>query len=469
MKVLLINISLRPNHNVKYLPIGLAYIATALEKSHIDFQIYDMDVNNYSYSDFEEYLSKNKYDIICMGCIVTGYKIAKEICKISRDKCPESIIVVGNSVADSIPEILLTKTEADIAIIGEGDITIVNLLKSLNMDKENPFKDLSDVKGIAYNTANGIVFTEKEIPLQNLDELPFIDYSLWDVERYINYAQNGLNEPLPMPRNEIRAMAINTARGCPFKCHFCYHVFRNIKYRRRSWKKIFDEIEYLMGKYNVNYIHFFDEITFPTIKSVNEFIDEFNNRELHFFWHGTIRGDLFRRESDIELLKKLKETGCEYLGSSLESANEEILKVMNKNLNLDHYRLQIKMLKEANISTATSIVLGYPQETPKTIEETFNFCRENKVYPSIGFALPFPGSELYDYAKELGYIGDEEEFLLELGDRQDLRYNMTQMTSEVFQNIVLDEAKKTVKSLNIDLPTDKLIKSQYRRSSKENE
>lgn len=465
MKILLINLCLRPHSIVKYPPVGLGYIATSLKNNGYKFQIYDMDINDYSYSDLDEYLHNNSFDIIIMGCIVTGYKIVKEVCSIIKKNIPQSKIIVGNSVADSIPNILLGKTLADVAIIGEGDITIIELMKvfdnSLNAD-------LSDVKGIVFKSGDNIITTEKRIPIPNLDILPFFDYSLWDIESYIKFMQNGLDDPTPMPRNEIRPMPVNTARGCPFKCHFCYHVFRDYNYRRRSWKVIFDEIEHLISKYNINFIYFHDDLTFPNLASVNEFLKEYRSRNLKFYWTATSRGNLFKKEEDIDILLELKKCGCCSIESSLESADQEILKMMNKKLDLDDYRMQLKLLLKAGIARATSIVLGYPLETPETIHKTFEFCRVNNVYPSIGYALPFPGSPLYDYVYSHGFIPDVEDFLMKLGDRQDLRYNLTKMSDEQFQSIVLDEAEKTSEYLKLNIDISKLIKSQYRRTNMDN-
>jgi len=115
--------------------------------------------------------------------------------------------------------------------------------------------------------------------------------------------------------------------------------------------------------------------------------------------------------------------------------------------------------------TVTSLVLGYPQETPETIRKTFDCCIENRIYPSAGYLLPQPGSGMYDYAVENGFIEDEEEYLLKMGDRQDLRLNMTRMSDEDIEMEVLEGLKRCNEALNIGLDDDQLIKTLFYRSA----
>jgi len=457
--ILLINVCLRPNGKVKYIPIGLGYIATALKNDGIEFDLYDMDINNYDHNDFAEYLSDKQYDFFLLGCIVTGYKYVKEIAHVIKEKFPKSTIIVGNSVGSSISNILLSKTDVDIVICGEVDETVVELIHSL----ENGF-DINNVAGIVFRDEGKLKRTHARRAIENLDNLTFLDYSLWDIERYIEYMRNGVGEPLPIPRDEIRPFPINTARGCPHKCTFCYHVFQDMKYRRRSWKNVMDEIEDIIQKYDINYVLFNDELTFSNKKTVREFIDEYNRRNMSFYWLGDCRGNLFNSDDDVQLLAELKKTGCYRLGYSLESANSDILKDMNKNVTAEQFSKQSKLLRDAGIPISTSLVFGFPQETPDTIRQTIDCCIENKIYPSAGFLLLFPGSKMYNFAIENGFINDEEEYLLNLGDRQDLRINLTKMSDNEFIGTVENELLRCNEELDMGLSKESLIKTQYYHS-----
>ena len=117
------------------------------------------------------------------------------------------------------------------------------------------------------------------------------------------------------------------------------------------------------------------------------------------------------------------------------------------------------MLDSAGIKTFTSIVLGYPEETLETIRETFRVCAEANIYPSVGYLLPQPGTPMYDYAIQKRIIKNEEEYLLNMGDRQDFTINLTTMDTKEFQNEVTKQCEMLSKRLKLDLSKDDLIKT----------
>ena len=147
----------------------------------------------------------------------------------------------------------------------------------------------------------------------------------------------------------------------------------------------------------------------------------------------------------------------------MESADADILKAMNKKISVEQFSKQTQLYQNAGLATWTSLVIGYPQETPETIKKTFDCCIENKIYPSVGYLLPQPGLPMYDYAVEHGFIEDEEAYLIKMGDRQDLRINMKQMKDEELETLVVKGLERCNKKLNVGLKLDQLIKTQYYR------
>lgn len=141
---------------------------------------------------------------------------------------------------------------------------------------------------------------------------------------------------------------------------------------------------------------------------------------------------------------------------------------MNKNITTEQFVRKTRQLQKAGICTYTSLVLGYPQETPETIKKTFDRCIENNIYPSAGYLLPQPGSKMYEYARTHGFIEDEETYLLAMGDRQDLRVNMTSISDEEFERHVAEGLRRCNEALGVELKDEELIKSQFYRFNKEN-
>lgn len=459
MKILLINISLRPDSEKVIFPIGLGYIATAIKRAGFDFEIFDLDVLRPSDKEIEEYVKKTDFDVAAFGCIITGYRYVKKLAEIIK-KYKDVPIIVGNSVADSIPEILLEKTKADIGVVGEGDITIVELLKAIK--NKTP---LEKVNGIFFRKNGKVFFTPERKIIPNLDELPFINYEIFNMEAYLRGCKLSIPEPYPMEFDLIKALPINTARGCPFQCTFCYHVFKNKLYRLRSLRHIVEEIKYLQKKYGVNYVQFFDELTFFSKKRANEFADYLLNENVKIFWAADCRAGLFE-ENDLDLASKLKKAGCVYLGYSLESADKEILKAMKKGITIEQFVIQTKILQKAGISAATSLVIGYPQETEETIKKSFDCCYNNNIYPSTGFLMPLPETPMYEYAIKTGKIEDEEKYLLRMTERQDFIINLTKFPQERVEELVKYNLKRIVDKLNLGLDEDHLIKTGHHRQKK---
>ena len=166
------------------------------------------------------------------------------------------------------------------------------------------------------------------------------------------------------------------------------------------------------------------------------------------------------------MARKLRQAGCVSLGFSLESADKEILKAMNKNITVDDFITQTRVLQKAGINPSTSLVIGYPQETEETLQKTFDVCYDTGVYPSAGYLLPQPKTPIYQYAQKMGKIKDEEEYLFQMGDRQDFRINLTNMKQERIEELVKGHLKRIADKLGLGLTKEQLIKSGHYRQKK---
>lgn len=426
MRVLILNVVLRPHSKGRYFPIGIGYIATALKNAGIAFDIYDNELYRNDDATVHEYLKAHVYDVYMMGTLITGFKRVRQYAEWIKNVNTNAIIIAGNSVASSIPEILLRNTEVDIASLGEGDVTSVELLKKI----ENG-EDWSNIPGIAYlNDRNELVFTPRREPVPDIDDLGFIDYSLFDLNQYIEISIADFQEPYPTDKSIFRPFDFSTGRGCVADCTFCYHCFKNMKYRKYSIPLMMDFLKETIERYRISYINFCDDLTFYSKKQVVEFCDAILNRKLNIVWCATCRANLFNEESDIEIVKLMKRAGCWQVGYSLENANQEILKLMNKHITVEQFQFQTRIFHKGGIRVATSIIIGYPIESRESILNTFKACADVGVYPSPGFLQPYPGSLVYAEAVAKGIISDELAYIESLGERKELNINLTQMTEK---------------------------------------
>ena len=456
-KILFINPSLRLKSPTKFLPVGIASVMTYLDSHNIDFDFLDVDINELEDSQIEDYLDRNRYDIILSGSIVTHYKWMKWLTNTVKKYNRNSIVIIGNSVAGSIPKLFLENSSADVAILGEGEITCLELVKKIIEDA--PWDKL---EGLAYKKKNGeVVVNKNRRGLKKLDDFPMINWQAFETEKYF---QKSYAAAKAIDDQKVRVMPVVTARGCAFRCTFCHFVFWNDPYRYRSPENILAEIKRNIELYNCNYISFWDDLSFASLPQAERFADAILASGLKFNWSAAVRVDLFGNpkhdyQRRLEVARKFKLSGCQSLGFSLESANSEILIMMNKRIEGQYFLDQVDVLDKVGITSMISVVFGYPIETPDTIAETFNMCLEARIYPSIGYLLPLPATGMYDYAIKNGFITDQTKYLDSITERQDLCLNMTQMGDEEVKNFIAEGAGNLNEKLNIGLNSGKLLKT----------
>ncbi len=178
LKLLFLNPCLRPGGFTKLLPVGLASVMTYFETKDYDFTLLDVDIDNLDDANVENYIKNNHFDIILTGSIVTHYKWMKWFVNMAKNHQPNSKIIIGNSVAGSIPELFLQKTKCDVVVIGEGEISAHEAVEAIRLGK-----DLKDVEGIAFRDNQDNIIENEPRKAGNINDFPFINWDFFDVER----------------------------------------------------------------------------------------------------------------------------------------------------------------------------------------------------------------------------------------------------------------------------------------------
>lgn len=423
------------------------------------FDVLDIDINDHSDEYVEAYLSNHAYDIVLTGSIVTHYKWMKWLTHTIKKHHPGTKVIVGNSVAGSIPELFLRNAGADVAIIGEGELSCLETLNAIRDEKP-----LHTVSGIAFIDENGIFIKTAKRVAANINELPMVDWSFFDTEKYFKKSYAGADGLVFDENNIPRVMPVATARGCVFRCTFCHFVFWDDAYRYRAPENVLAEIRRDIDQYGATFINFWDDLSFGSLKQVERMTDAILDSGLKFHWNAAIRSDLFGNPKypyarRLAIAKKMRESGCVNVGYSLESGNQGILDMMNKHIKADYFKEQVKILRDAGITSSTSVVFGYPLETEDTIRETFEQCLQVGIYPSIGFLLPLPYTRMYDYAKEKGLINDENAYLDSITERQDICLNMTALSDEDIHKNIKYYAELLNERLRLGLSEGRLVRT----------
>ncbi|MFX1383806.1 MAG: B12-binding domain-containing radical SAM protein [Promethearchaeota archaeon] len=428
MKILLINPPLRTK--AYDIPIGLGIIAQVLLNEGHEVKILDIFAEQLSKSKVIERINLNsEYKIIGIGSLINMYKYLKWLIPIIKEYNPDSKIVVGGGVITQKPKLLLKNTPADIAVIGEGELTMKEVVSALEDNKS-----LKTVKGIYYKDDNQIIVNPPRPLIKNLDELPFPAYDLFPIDIYLH------NVKRANLINKKTELSIISARGCPYNCNFCFHIYgRGI--RERSIDSVIEEIEFLKDKYKVESIMISDESFSVRKKRIMEFCNKMIIKKIDLPWSCNSRVNLV----DRELLRRMKQAGCFRIMYGIESGSQKILNNMNKQFNLEQAKNAIKITIKEGIICKPTFMFGYPGENLKTIKETINFCRKFVISPQFFYATPFPGTTLYNQVrgKILEKFGTEENFIENLVHMHQLNINLTDFSDEK----LVELRKKTVKFL----------------------
>lgn len=428
MKILLINPIIRENEPPRHVPIGLGIIANILLNEGHDVKILDINAERLSKSQVKDKINlKSKYDIIGTGGLITTYKYLKWLIPELKKCNPDSKIVIGGGVVTATPTLLLSRTPADIAVVGEGEITMKELVFALKNDKS-----LDAVDGIAYKKGGDIKLNKRRALIKDLDSLPFPAYDLFPIDIYLH---NVAHAHIIGRKTEMTLM---TSRDCPYNCNYCFHLTgRGV--RVRSIDNVIEEIKLVKHKYKTESIAFCDDTFTISKKRVMEFCRKMISEKTDIPWDCYARVNLV----DREMLVAMKKAGCYRVGYGIESGSQEILNNMNKEVTVEQAKKAIKLTRSVGLYCGTTFMFGYLGETFETIRETTDFCRELSISPSFFFTTSYPGTKLYEQVKGkiIKKYRSEERFIEVLGDADKFTINLTN-----FSDKQLLKLKKEVES-----------------------
>ena len=363
--------------------LGLAYIASYLEKCDHKVEILDCTAEHISLDIVEQKLkSCDEPDFIGLTATTPLINNALKIAEICKRLFPKATIVLGGVHPSVLPDDVLSNENVDFVVRDEGEETFKEIVEG---------KAPENILGLSYKKDSKIIHNPLRPLIKNLDDIPPPAYHLLPMKKY--YPAIGNYKRLP-------AMSIFATRGCPGRCTFCHRTFQGI-IRPRSARNIINEIKLLQKDYGIKEISFYDD-TFTLFKKViYEFCDIIINEKIDVTWSCFTRVD----HIDEPLLRKMKEAGCHLILFGVESADEKILETINKRISLDQVVKVVRAARKVGVETRTSFMIGNPGETEETIKKTIDFAI--KLDPDevqFNITTAFPGTEMFKWADEHGYI-----------------------------------------------------------------
>lgn len=420
MNILLINPIARQWALPNCFPSGLGYISSVLKQANHKVDILDLNAlrNDDALTSFS---SDKGYDLIGLTGIITQYGEVKRLAEKCKQLYPQTPIVCGGSLATSIPYLLLSKTEIDSCILGEGEEVIFDILDDL------------------FNTGNASAFYHSNsVLIKNISSIPWPDYDAFPIEIYINnpLAADNLNKwkDGKWVTNTRRSLNMIGSRGCTANCLYCYHCYMGQGWRIRSTADILGEMGMLKEKYGIEYIHFVDDAFACSKKKIIEFCKgKLLSNATDIKWSCAGRANIM----DEEMIALMAKAGCIGICFGLESGSQKMLDIMNKRISIEQYERAIALNKKYFTYEDYTIMTNMLGETPEDVQLTINFCKRNKIKPSAVFLTQaYPGTELFNILIRQGRVfpGDMnwmENYVLSLGEQgEKLNINFTDYSDE---------------------------------------
>tara|TARA_B100000315_G_scaffold257259_1_gene305534 strand:- start:4227 stop:5591 length:1365 start_codon:yes stop_codon:yes gene_type:complete len=337
---------------------------------------------------------KNRQVLYVALSSMTGNQIkgTLEAARIVKKVSKEILIVMGGVHVSFLPTQTLNHPLIDVVVIGEGEITLQELTKSLDGDKR-----LDQIDGIGYKTKDNEIKINKSRSLIDISNAMNIPYNLVDIKNYFVDLYGGR-----------KTLSLQTGRGCPHRCTYCY----NLIYNKKKWRSISSEdiirkIKTLKG-YGAQTIDLVDDNFFTNIKRVEELVIMLEKEDLKMKFMTNCRIDYLVR-MDISFLKRLNKVGFNEVFLGIESGSQRILDFIKKDITVEQIIEANKKLKESKIKAVYAFMAGFPDEkisdVQKTINMMINLKKDNPIcsVTSIKAYMPFPGTELFDIATKKGF------------------------------------------------------------------
>jgi anaerobic magnesium-protoporphyrin IX monomethyl ester cyclase len=321
--------------------------------------------------------------VLCTSITPAIYK-AQSTLKLVREIFPETVTVLGGIHGTFMyAQVLGEAPWIDVIVRGEGEQIVANLVTAVA--DGSYARTRGQIRGLAYLEDGQVVATPAHPPIQDLDSL-VPDWALLDWSKYIYIPLN------------CRVAVPSFARGCPFTCSFCSQWKFWRTYRTRDPKKFVDEIEYLVREHQIGFFILADEE--PTInkKKFVALCEELAARKLPVKWGINTRvTDILRDEAELPLYRS---AGLVHVSLGTEAAAQLKLDRFNKEIKLDQSKRAIELLRSHGIVTEAQFIVGLENETPETLEETYEMARDwNADLVNWNCYTPWPFSDLFE---ELG-------------------------------------------------------------------
>ena len=290
-------------------------------------------------------------------------------------------VIVASSDSTDHYELYLEKG-ADCIILGEGELTLLDVLNHFEQNKP-----ITNIDGIALKIEDKIIKNSKRPILTDLDILPIPAWDLININPYRKAWE----------KHGYFSINLATTRGCPYKCNWCAKPIYGTRYNSRSPKHVVKEIKYIKTLFKFDHIWFGDDIFGLKPSWVQEFNQELKKENVVIQYKIQSRADLLLKDDTIE---NLVESGCDEVWIGAESGSQKILDAMDKGTSIKQIETCTQKMQSQGLKPCFFLQFGYLTENWKDIKQTFNLLFELMPYDiGVSVSYPLPGTKFYDIVK----------------------------------------------------------------------
>ncbi|TRZ96057.1 radical SAM protein [bacterium] len=387
--VLLINPPRKIPQRGDFPPIGLAYISAMLKMNRIKTQV--IDACAFSWREIEKILKNKNPSVVGLPCWTVERDQSFKLAQLVKKILPAAKVIVGGHHAAAFPEHVFQLMHADAVVIGEGELTTVELVKAL-LDS----KGLRGIKGIAHREDDKVVIGEPRDFIEDLDTIPFPTYEELNFDEYLG-----------LPEVKDRTAAMITSRGCVYNCIFCSaSKFWKRKWRARTAKNIVKEITFLHDYHAIKGFMFFDDNFAISKERAIEICQGILENNLCITWVACSHIN----HVDKELLSWMKKAGCYRIDYGVESGSPKVLENIKKGQTVEQIKKAFQMTHEVGIKPRAYLMVGNPGDDETTIDETVALMKKIRPYDTTSGQILWvlPDTEIYELAKKAGIVRDED-------------------------------------------------------------
>ncbi len=359
-------------------PLGLLYISAELEKHNHSVEILDLS--------FIEEGQLPEREVIGIS-LNTGYIYPYFLSRMEELRQKSKTLVLGGQQASISPERCIRDFDADFLIAGEGEQSFTKLLQCL---KKGLFEDIKTIPGINY-FKNGQFFFNPENRIVNLDRISL-------PARHLLPTQNILLNNRFVGES-VNAVTMITSRGCPFQCAFCGNRYKKVYFR--SAENIETEIKSIKKYYGDSGVVFLDENLLYDANHLLKICKVMKRNKL--IWCANARIDSFNKE----IVSIMAESGCVEIKYGVESGDEDILKMMKKNISIEQIKEALINTKFLGLRTKIFLMYGFPGDSPQSAFRTISLLEQLREYIDrvnlFSFA-PVPNSLVFKKSSDYGIV-----------------------------------------------------------------